>query len=53
MNKDLPYIPITDPRTQLEPILDFCDAWNGPIQIAFEGRELLLIPYEYALSHSF
>ena len=49
MNKDLPYIPMTDPPKQLDVILDFCDAWNGPVQVAYEGRELLLMPYAYYL----
>ena len=47
----MPRIPLTDPRTQLQAVTDFCCAWNAPVQIEIEGTEAVLLPFSYYLEH--
>lgn len=44
-----PLIPLTAPEKQLDAVLDFCTAWNGPIELAYEGKYMMLLPFEYYL----
>ena len=45
-----PRIPITDPEKQVDAVLDFCIAWDGPLHLVYQGRGYLLMPFEYYLS---
>lgn len=51
-----PYIPLTDilltdtPR-QMDAVVDFCTAWNGPLLLDYKGRKVFLIPIEYYLDY--
>ena len=47
----MPRIPLTDPRTQLQAVTDFCCAWGAPVQIEVEGKETILLPFSYYLDH--
>lgn len=47
----MPRIPLTDPRTQMQAVTDFCCAWNAPVQIEIEGKETVLLPFSYYLEH--
>lgn len=47
----IPRIPLTDPRTQLQAVTDFCCAWGAPVQIEIEGTETVLLPFSYYLDH--
>lgn len=47
----MPRIPLTDPRTQLQAVTDFCCAWGAPVQIEIEGTETVLLPFSYYLEH--
>ena len=47
----MPRIPLTDPRTQLQAVTDFCCAWGAPVQIELEGTETVLLPFSYYLEH--
>lgn len=46
-----PYIPLTDPPGQMDAIIDFCTAWNGPLLLDYTGRKVFLIPIEYYLDY--
>lgn len=47
----MPRIPLTDPRTQMQAVTDFCCAWGAPVQIEIEGTETVLLPFSYYLEH--
>ena len=47
-----PRIPITDPEKQMDAVLDFCTAWDGPLHLVCQGRGYLLVPFEHYLSVS-
>lgn len=47
----MPRIPLTDPRTQLQAVTDFCCAWGAPVQIEIEGAEAVLLQFSYYLEH--
>lgn len=47
----MPRIPLTDPRTQMQAVTDFCCAWGAPVQIELEGTETVLLPFSYYLEH--
>lgn len=46
----LPYIPLTDPHTQLDAVLDFCIAWGGPLLLEHEEKKAVLMSAEYYLA---
>ena len=47
----MPRIPLTDPRTQMQAVTDFCCVWGAPVQIEIEGTETVLLPFSYYLEH--
>ena len=47
----MPRIPLTDPRTQMQAVTDFCCVWGAPVQIEIEGTENVLLPFSYYLEH--
>lgn len=47
----IPYIPLTDPQTQLQTVTDFRCAWGAPVQIKIEDKETVLLPFSYYLDH--
>lgn len=46
---EIPIIPLTDPEKQFEIVGDFCTAWDGPIQLNYGERSLIMMPYDYYL----
>ena len=48
---EMPYIPVTAPERQMEAVELFCDHWNGPVQVSCEGKNLVMMPYNYYLEH--
>lgn len=45
----MPIIPLTDPEKQFEIAGDFCRAWNGPIELEYGEKPLVMMPYDYYL----
>ena len=48
---EMPYIPVTAPERQMEAVEAFCDQWNGPVQVSYEGKNMAMMPYNYYLEH--
>ena len=46
---EIPFIPITDPIKQVDIVLDFCTAWDGPIKITYCDKSAIMMPYNYYL----
>ena len=46
MNEDLPAVPMDGHEDKVDAVLDFCLAWNAPIQLNYKGQKLVLMPYD-------
>ena len=46
-----PYIPLTDPPTQLDAVFDFCTAWGDPIILDYNNQKMVLMSFTYYLEH--
>ena len=46
-----PYIPLSNPEKQMEPVLNFCEAWGDPLILDYNSRKMILMPFAYYLNH--
>lgn len=48
---DMPYIPISDPGSQMDAVCDFCSSWSEPISVSYESKKMVMMTYGYYLEH--
>lgn len=44
---ELPNIPITLPAKQMDSVTQFCHAWDGPIIVEHDDKQVVMMPYDY------
>ncbi|MEG0835664.1 MAG: hypothetical protein RR063_10100 [Anaerovoracaceae bacterium] len=43
----LPNILITLPAQQMDSVTQFCHAWDGPIIVEHDDKQVVMMPYDY------